>query len=147
MCIMGPPLYMRSAVDWNVVMRRIPVYWHPLGSRSFMHHIHCTWSFHIMPCVTIWRTRCMASVSHTTKSSVCKSLHSLCTMTAWTIKISCAFSLYCMHVLISTIHFPPSLYPDPSKPVFFLSLCLGESDKQPVSKFSLGMLFWHYCLD
>jgi hypothetical protein len=73
---MGPPSYVRSVVDRNVVIRHIPVYWHPLGSLSFIHHIHCPCSFQIMPCVTTWRTQCMASVYHTTKSSVCKSLHS-----------------------------------------------------------------------
>ena len=54
--------------------------------------------------------------------------------------------VYCMCVFISTIPFPPFFHHSPSKPVFFSSLCLGESDKQPVSKFSLGMLFWNYHL-
>jgi len=50
--------------------------------------------------------------------------------------------VYCMYVyvLISTIHFPPSFYPGPPKPLF-LSLCVGESNKQPMAKFSLGMIF------
>jgi len=32
---MGPPSYMRPVVDWNVVMRRIPVHSYPTTRRHF----------------------------------------------------------------------------------------------------------------